>query len=724
MVTRRRIGLYVPPSEPFWVQVREAIYARSKFYPIDLIALDNERLDQVSTPARHRLIEDFFNLKLHTLLFSEYIEELTQYFLDHNTPIVSLIDLNIYNPLCIYPSSLYDGAHMIGHYVAERLEGKGNVILLGGRILGDTSDLSVGDESRVSGFYDAFQNYPDIQLQHIPTGWSIERYQNTIREALYAYAQPVDALVGLSDPIVLSGRKILRSLGLIDNHTIIAGINGDPLALSEIIAGRMSATIAISTEVLGETGLDIAYQVALGEPRPQVFPYRQQLVTPQNVLQFAAEKFVAIADLPSRLVGTQRMEEHHRLIQFETSLAINQQAGIILNRQQLSETVVNIIRTNYNLDHVRLWLWQSETSTFKLEYTTQRNIQDIVIPITKADALGKVFKTGRIEFILDKVGEIELTEQAIPESTQARVIVPIRFAGKVIGLLDLLNSRPLLYTLIDLEGLLIIADQLGIAIRNAQLYEEAIVARTIAERTNQLKTRLLANVSHELRTPLLIILGYTELILSTPDAYGIELPAALIDDLQHIHQSGQHLVQLSNDLLDLSRAEIGALELNLELLEPSIFLAEVFARVVEGLGKSGSTTWELNLPASLPKIQADQLRLRQVILNLLSNAAQHATGSHISLGAEVQSAHLHFWIQDTGPGIPIEFQESVFEPFFTGSTQHDTIQGIGLGLTIARQLTILHGGNLMLESTEGQGSTFHVYLPLPEVKQLDYQEAA
>ena len=724
MVTRKRIGLYVPPSEPFWVQVREAIYARSQFYPIDIISLDNERLEQASPAARQRLISDFFNLKLHALVFSEYREDLVQHFLTNNTPVVSLSDTHIRHPLCIYPHSLYDAAYMLGQHVAGSLGGKGNLILLGGRVPGNVHEPNIGgDESRITGFYDAFHTYPNLHIQHIATGWRVEEYQNVVRDALYAYAQPIDALVGLSDPIVLNGRKILRSLGLIDSHTIIAGINGDPLALAEIIAGRMSATIAISTEVLGETGVDLAYQLALGESIAPFFSYRQQLVTPQNVLQFTAEKFIAIAELPSRLVGTKRQEERHRLAQFETSLAINQQVGIILNRQQLAQTAVNLIAANYHLDHVRLWLWQSESSTLKLEYTTQSELQSISLPVTSTDIFGKVLESGRVEFMMDSMYTITPPEHAIPPETQVRIIVPIRFAGKVIGLLDLLNARPLLYTLVELEGLLSIADQLGIAIRNAQLYEEAVTARTLAERTNQLKTRLLANVSHELRTPLLIILGYTELILNTPDAYQIELPAALIDDLQHIYQSGQHLVQLSNDLLDLSRAEIGALDLHLELLEPSIFLAEVFARVVEGLGKSDSTTWQLDLPPTLPKIRADQLRLRQIILNLLSNAAKHAIGSHITLGAQIESPHLHFWVKDTGPGIAADIQEAVFEPFFTASIQNGESQGIGLGLTIARRLTTLHGGSLSLESTKGQGSTFHVYFPLPTPeRQFGYQE--
>lgn len=714
MFTRTRIGLYVPPSEPFWVQVREAIYARSQLYPIDLIAFENERFEQATVEVQQRLIQEFFHLKLQALIVSENMEALMLPFLQHNIPVVSLSEVGFSQFQTIHPRSLYDAAYMIGSYVVEQLQGKGTVVLLGGRLREDLDSRMYGDESRILGFYDLFEQHPDIQLKHIPTQWNIERDLDAIRSMLQSWHGRIDALVGISDPIILTGRKIFRSMGLIDAHTIITGINGDPLALSEIIAGRMSATVAISTEMLGETGVDLAYQAALCETVPPFFSYRQQLVTSKNALEIAAEKLIAISDLPSRLVGSKRQEERHRLAQYETSLAINQQVGTILNWQDLSQTAVDLIRANYMIDHVRLWLWQSELHSLKLAYSTQSDYTSILLPLARAGILATVFEKERIAFLADRVAADSTLEEVIPSDTQVRIVVPIRYAGQVIGLLDLLNTRPFLYTLIDLEGLQIIADQFGIALRNAQLYEEAVAARRLAEQTDQLKTRLLANVSHELRTPLLIILGYTELVLHTPHAYNIELPEALVDDLQHIHQSGQHLVQLSNDLLDLSRAEIGTLDLNLEMLEPTIFLAEIFARVVEGLGKSRNLIWHLDMPQQLPYILADQLRLRQILLNLLSNAVKYAPDSHITLGAETQDSQLHLWVADTGPGITSDIQEAVFEPFFTGNAQPGTPKGVGLGLTIARRLTMLHKGILTLESTEGQGSTFHIYLPLAD----------
>ncbi len=128
-----------------------------------------------------------------------------------------------------------------------------------------------------------------------------------------------------------------------------------------------------------------------------------------------------------------------------------------------------------------------------------------------------------------------------------------------------------------------------------------------------------------------------------------------------------------------------------------------------------AVAWRLELPPRLPIILADPTRLRQIVLNLLSNAHKFTESGEIVLGAEVAPPHLHIWVRDTGPGIPIDRQERVFEPFFTEGYASRRPEGIGLGLTITRQLVALHGGSLSLESQAGKGSVFHLYLPLPSL---------
>jgi AraC-like DNA-binding protein/two-component sensor histidine kinase len=175
-------------------------------------------------------------------------------------------------------------------------------------------------------------------------------------------------------------------------------------------------------------------------------------------------------------------------------------------------------------------------------------------------------------------------------------------------------------------------------------------------------------------------------------------------------------MNMINDLLDLSRAEIGALSLYFEQLQPAQLLKDLFVSFFAPSLSPSQVRWILDIPPNLPLIRADAVRLRQILSNLLSNAQKLTRQGSITLGAEVTPPHLHLWVADTGPGVPIEMQEKIFEPF-NSMVQKRRPEGIGLGLSITRHLVLLHGGIITLESQPGAGSTFHIYLPLPGIAQ-------
>jgi len=255
---------------------------------------------------------------------------------------------------------------------------------------------------------------------------------------------------------------------------------------------------------------------------------------------------------------------------------------------------------------------------------------------------------------------------------------------------------------------------LSSALKSAELVQVALEAEAVAVKSDRLKTHLLANVSHELRAPLNIILGLSQTALSSPNPYGIELPVQLTKDLGYIYDSGEHLIRLINDLLDMSRAEIGELDLSHEALPPSILLKEVFeAFKKSSFSKQKDVDLVLEAPDHLPILHADAVRLRQILMNLLSNALKFTQTGKIVLGADVQLPHIHFWVSDTGSGIPPDLQERIFEPFVTVGPPGQRKEGIGLGLSITRRLVALHGGSITLDSLPDHGSTFHVYIPLP-----------
>jgi signal transduction histidine kinase/DNA-binding LacI/PurR family transcriptional regulator/AraC-like DNA-binding protein len=317
---------------------------------------------------------------------------------------------------------------------------------------------------------------------------------------------------------------------------------------------------------------------------------------------------------------------------------------------------------------------------------------------------------------IDVGGMLFLTKNLIPgnmlprERRYAFDVEALFFKEEQIGFVMLeLGSR-------DGDVYTALRGHISSTLKSAQLVQKIKEAEARAVKADQLKTRLLANVSHELRTPLNIIVGYSQSAMSSPNPYGTDLPKQLISDLAHIYHSGEHLIRLINDLLDTSRAEIGELDLWLEYVSIRPLLEETFASIAnESSHVKKGIQWRLEIPRNLPVLQVDPSRLRQILLNLLSNAKKFTDSGHITLGAQVQVPHLHIWVEDSGSGIPVDQQERIFEPFITADKIDHRHEGIGLGLSITRRLVALHGGSLTLDSRSGYGSTFHVYLPLPNL---------
>jgi signal transduction histidine kinase/CheY-like chemotaxis protein len=291
------------------------------------------------------------------------------------------------------------------------------------------------------------------------------------------------------------------------------------------------------------------------------------------------------------------------------------------------------------------------------------------------------------------------------------VVEPLFFREEQIGyvLFEIGPRDPSIYN--------VLGAYISSALKGAQLIGEVREARLNAEKADRIKTRLLANVSHELRTPLHIILEHTRAALDEAGSYGSMLPQNLLGDIKHIQYSAEHQLRLINDLLDLSRAEIEELDLYTEQLDPRPLLEEIFHSMASSAA-SRTVRWELHLAERLPWIHADAVRLRQILLNLLSNAQKFTESGHVALGAAGMPGQLHIWVEDTGIGIPSDQQERVFEPFVTAERGGSMRQsGIGLGLAITRRLVALHHGTLTVQARPSGGSTFHIYLPLPNVSQ-------
>jgi signal transduction histidine kinase len=245
--------------------------------------------------------------------------------------------------------------------------------------------------------------------------------------------------------------------------------------------------------------------------------------------------------------------------------------------------------------------------------------------------------------------------------------------------------------------------------RLAEANSELEMTNRELERANRLKSEFLASMSHELRTPLHTIIGFSELL-------GEQLEGPLTEKqqrfVQHIHKDSLHLLELINDVLDISKIEADRLELRPEAFDFTALIAESLASV-RSLAEAKSQNLETatDVPTA---VDADRLRIKQILVNLLSNAIKFTPeGGRIGLDARVQDSFVVVSISDTGVGIPLEEHESIFDKFHqVGATTKGVREGTGLGLAITKRLVEQHGGSIWVKSKPDQGSTFSFTLPM------------
>jgi signal transduction histidine kinase len=301
--------------------------------------------------------------------------------------------------------------------------------------------------------------------------------------------------------------------------------------------------------------------------------------------------------------------------------------------------------------------------------------------------------------------------------TVSEMAVPMRIGTQLIGVLDLQSDEVDHFTEEHVNVLTTLAEQIAVAIRNADLFTTAEQARHEAEQANVVKSQFLASMSHELRTPLNAVLNFTQFVSS--GMLG-EVNDEQIDMLDKVVFSGKHLLSLINDVLDISKIEAGALKL---FVEENINVAKEVDTVIaaaQGLIGDKPITLESEIDYEIPLVVGDKRRIRQIMLNLVSNACKFTEEGIVSLYLERAGDEILFTVKDTGPGIPSDDHEIIFETFRQSGTGLRQGEGTGLGLPISRRLAETHGGTVTVESTLGVGSTFSFILPItnPELERI------
>jgi len=302
-----------------------------------------------------------------------------------------------------------------------------------------------------------------------------------------------------------------------------------------------------------------------------------------------------------------------------------------------------------------------------------------------------------------------LRDAAIEAGLRAALVVPLLGAEGPLGALTLQRRLPGEFPHAVVTLMQTFADQSAIALENARLFNEIAQKSSELEIASQHKSQFVANMSHELRTPLAAMLGYAELL---KDGMFGELPEKSIRIVERVQANGKHLLGLINTVLDISKIESGQFKLNLG--EYSLdSMVETVRVATESLASAKKLSFRTDVAKDLPYGLGDEPRLTQVLLNLVANAIKFTDAGEVCISATAKNGGFAVSVSDTGPGIPHEERERIFDKFHqVDSTSTRTKGGTGLGLAIAKEIIEMHGGRIWVESIVGRGSTFRLELPV------------
>ena len=450
-------------------------------------------------------------------------------------------------------------------------------------------------------------------------------------------------------------------------------------------------------------------RIASGDYSHMVEPVRQSEVA------FIGHRVNSMAGQMTNLIYDLEHHISEQTRDLQIAAAVTRQITTILDLEILLPKLAQTTGESFDLYAVYFILYDAKTDILHQtvsvlrDGTIYRDAYSIDIN-ARPSLAAKAARERQPQVINDVNRSADYLHQPTHPSVKAEALLPIIVGNRFIGLLGLQSDEIDYFTESNRDIFTLLAEQIGIAIQNARLYAAQVDLAEDLKAVDQMKSQFLASMSHELRTPLNAILNFTEMT-----AYGVfgEVNEKQKEALTQAVDSSLHLLSLINDLLDITKIQSGKMVL---FIEENVDIREEINTVIstiEGLlQEKPKVVFITHIEDELPCICVDRRRLRQIFLNILSNAVKFTEDGQIEFRIRREGESILFTIRDTGLGIDADSQHDVFEPFVqtTSGIQHGS--GTGLGMPISKNLVETHGGDIWFESEATQGSIFYVRLPI------------